>query len=292
MDKLHEQVARSGRPAGSGRRLSAAQEASVRRLVCQHTPDQLDMDYALWSRAAVAELIQVRCGLVLPVRTMGLYLARWGFTPPKSLRRAYEQSPEAVRRWLRHDHPAIAARARAEIHWGDETVLRSDDVCGRRYAPAGHTPAIRVSHRREAAGVICSFTNRGTMRWKRLDGALDAAQLIDFMGRLVKDAPAKVYLILDNLRVHHARPVRAWRAKHASQIEVFYLPRYAPELSPEELLNADLKRAVATGYVDAQQRRSAPRCHRLPAPAAEAARAHLALLRACAGSLCRLSPLF
>ena len=84
----------------------------MRRLVCAHTPDELGLDCALWSRAAVVELIRVRCGIALPVRTMGLYLARWGLTPQKPLRRATEQSPEAVKRWLRHDYPAIAARAR------------------------------------------------------------------------------------------------------------------------------------------------------------------------------------
>jgi hypothetical protein len=76
----------------------------------------------------------------LAVRTMGTYLARWGFTAQKPLRRAYEQDPAAVRRWLRRDYPAIAARAKVEggaIFWGDETGLRSDDVRGRSYAPRG-----------------------------------------------------------------------------------------------------------------------------------------------------------
>jgi hypothetical protein len=60
------------------------------------------------------------------VRTIGTYLARWGFTAQKPLRRAYEQSPKAVRRWLRHDYPALVAQARKErgtIFWGDETGL-------------------------------------------------------------------------------------------------------------------------------------------------------------------------
>ena len=95
--------------------------------------------------------------------------------------------------------------------------------------------------------MICSVTNRGVMRWKILHGVLNAARLIDFMGRLVKDAPAKVFLILDNLKVHHACPVKAWLAERTEQIEVFHLPGLSPELNPEELLNADLKRAVTTG---------------------------------------------
>lgn len=58
------------------------------------------------------------------------------------------------------------------------------------------------------------------------------------------DAGRKVYLIRDNLRVHHSKPVKAWLATNANAIEVFYLPSYSPELNPDEMANADLKRAV------------------------------------------------
>ena len=140
-----------GPEPGHGRFLSAKQEAEARDLIRRHTPDALDLPFALWSRAAVRELIRQRFGVRLAVRTMGTYLARWGFTAQKPLRRAYEQDPAAVRRWLRRDYPAIAAQAKAEggaVFWGDETGLRSDDVRGRGYAPLGRTPVVRVNHKR------------------------------------------------------------------------------------------------------------------------------------------------
>jgi transposase len=236
-----------GRPLGDGRLLSAEQEAEVRRLIADKTPDQLKMPYALWTRTAVAQLIEQRFGVVLAVRTMGLYLKRWGFTPQKPMKKAYEQSPAAVRRWLQEQYPAIAARAKAEgaeIHWGDESGLRSDDVRGRSYAPKGQTPVVRVNHKRHGLSVISTVTNKGQMRWKIFAGALNADILIDFLRRLVKGQDRKLFLILDNLRVHHAKPVKAWLAAHKQQIEVFYLPSYSPELNPDEMANADLKQAV------------------------------------------------
>jgi transposase len=205
------------------------------------------MPYALWTRTAVAQLIEQRFGVVLAVRTMGLYLKRWGFTPQKPMKKAYEQSPAAVRRWLQEQYPAIAARAKAEgaeIHWGDESGLRSDDVRGRSYAPKGQTPVVRVNHKRHGLSVISTVTNKGQMRWKIFAGALNADILIDFLRRLVKGQDRKLFLILDNLRVHHAKPVKAWLAAHKQQIEVFYLPSYSPELNPDEMANADLKQAV------------------------------------------------
>lgn len=242
-------VARPGRPSGSGRALSAQQEREVQRLIRDRTPDQLKMVFALWTRQAVAELIRQRCGTKLAVRTMGLYLARWGFTPQKPMKKAYEQSPAAVKKWLDEEYPVIAACAKlegAEIHWGDETGLRSDDVRGRSYAPQGQTPVIRVNNKRHGLSVISTVTNKGQMRWKAFNGALNSDILIDFLRRLVKDAGRKIYLILDNLRVHHSKPVKAWLAEHKHEIEVFYLPSYSPELNPNELANADLKQAVTT----------------------------------------------
>ncbi|MGQ0530402.1 MAG: IS630 family transposase [Panacagrimonas sp.] len=240
-------IRRLGRKPGTCRLLTVDQEREVQRLIQDRTPDPLKMVYALWTRNAVAELIRERYGIDLAVRTVGLYLSRWGYTPQKPLKKAYEQSPAAVKQWLEQDYPAISRRAKAqgaEIHWGDESGLRSDDVRGRSYAPQGQTPVIRVPNRRHSLSIISSVTNKGQMRWKVFDGALNADILIDFLARLIKGASQKIFLVLDNLRVHHAKPVKTWLAKHAEAIEVFYLPSYSPELNPDEMANADLKQAV------------------------------------------------
>jgi transposase len=242
-------VGERGRSTGDGRTLDAEQEAALRRLICDKTPEQLKMGFALWSRGAVAQLIEQQYGIRMPVRSVGHYLKRWGFTPQKPIKKAYEQRPAEVKAWLEDEYPAIAERAKeegAEIHWGDETGLRSDDVRGRGYAPKGQTPVIRVCSKRENLSLISTVTNQGKVRWMVFDGALNAATLIGFFKRLIKEAQRKLFLILDNLKVHHAKVVRQWLAEHTAQIEVFYLPSYSPELNPDECLNADLKQAVTT----------------------------------------------
>jgi transposase len=236
-----------GRKPDEQRLLDAAQEAEVRGLIRRHAPDEVGLPFALWSRAAVAMLIARRCGVELAVRTVGKYLARWGFTAQKPVRRAWEQDPAAVRRWLRRDYPAIVARAkraRGTIFWGDETGLRSDDVRGRSYAPRGRTPLVRVCHRRAKLSLISAVTNRGELRWMVVDGAVNAPAFIRFLQRLIRDARRKVVLILDRLQAHRARLTRDWLAQHRSEIEVHYLPPYSPELNPDEGVNADLKQAV------------------------------------------------
>ena len=76
------------------------------------------------------------------------------------------------------------------------------------------------------------------------DGTMNSDTLIKFFKRLIKDADKKVYLVLDNLRVHHSKPVKKWVQEHKDQIELFFLPSYSPELNPDEYLNCDLKDGV------------------------------------------------
>src|SRR5919199_2089378 len=226
-----------GPEPGHGRFLDAEQEAETCDLIRRHTPDALDLPFALWSRAAVRELIRQRCGVRLAVRTIGTYLARWGFTAQKPLRRAYEQRPAEVRRWLRQAYPAIVVRAKRAggvIFWGDETGLRSDDVRGRCDTPRGRTPVVRVCHKRAGLSLISAVTNRGELRWMVVDGAVNAPTFIRFLERLIRDARGKVFLIVDRLKAHRARLVRDWLAAHRSEIEVHYLPSYSPELNPDE----------------------------------------------------------
>lgn len=236
-----------GRRLGQGGRLSAQQARRIRRLMTDKLPEQLKLEFALWTRQAVANLIAREYGLVLPIRTVGDYLKRWGMTPQKPAKRAYEQCSKAVQRWLDEGYPAIAARAQAEgavIHWGNESGVRSDSREGRSYAPQGQTPVAPIPARRGRVQMISTVTNGGPMRFMLLTQPMTAQRLIRFLHRLVRSSDRKIFLILDNLRVHHSRLVKAWAAKRSDAIELFYLPSYSPDLNPDEYLNNDLKTRV------------------------------------------------
>ena len=242
-----------GRSAGDGRLLSAQQEASVRRTICDKRPEQLKMEFALWTRGAVMQFVEREFGVRLSIRATGEYLRRWGFTPQKPIKRANEQRPEAVKQWLDQEYPAIERRAKAEggeIHWGDETALVNTDVRGRSYAPRGKTPVtMAVDGTREKLSMISTVTNQGRANWMIIDGAFNHERLIEFLQALVRDGKRrrkKVFIILDNLGVHHCKPVKAWLGEHRLHIEAFFLPSYSPELNPDEMANADIKQAVTT----------------------------------------------
>ncbi len=202
------------------------------------------------------ELIRRRCRVGLAVRSTGTCLARWGFTAPKPVRRACEQDPAAVRRWLRRDYPGIVKRAkqaRGVVAWGDETGLRSDDVRGRSCAPRGRTPAVRVCQKRAKPSLISAVTNRGELRWMVVDGAVNAPAFIRFLRRLVRDARRKVFLVLDRPKAHRARLTRDWLAPSTGR-------RPRPATCPRTARSSIRTRArtpTSSGRSPARRRRAA-----------------------------------
>jgi transposase len=233
-----------GRPKGSGRKLLFHEEQEVKRSLTDRCPDQLKLPFALWSRQAVQALIKEKFGVKMTLQGIGKYLKSWGFTPQKPIRRAYERNDAQVEQWMTEEYPAIAKKAKregAEIHWGDETGLRSDDVHGRSYAPKGKTPVQRVKGTPEKLNMISTVTNRGQLRFMFYKETMTAPLLIKFMKRLIRSSECKIFLILDNLRVHHSKALQVWLTENKTFIEVFYLPSYSPDLNPDELLNSDLK---------------------------------------------------
>jgi len=243
-------IKKRGRTKGSCRTLDPEQEKRLKKAITDKTPDQLKFPFALWTRRAVQQLIQQLFSINMPIRTVGEYLQRWGFTPQKPLRRAYEQNPKLVQKWLDEDYPAIAARAKkedAEINWGDETGLCSDSQHGRSYSPRGKTPAIRLNAKKQRINLISSITNQGKVRFMIYNQTMNSQTFIKFCKRLIKDADKKVFLILDNLRVHHSHIVKDWVEQNKEKIESFFLPSYSPELNPDEYLNCDLKAGVHSG---------------------------------------------
>lgn len=228
--------------------LSLKQERQVQKMITDIMPNQLKLPYALWTRKAVQELIQREFGITLGISTMGTYLRRWGFTPQKPKKKAYEQCSKKVQNWLDEEYPKIKEKAKeekAEIHWGDETGVRNSNQHGRSYAPRGKTPVKLSMSKRFSLNMISTVTNQGKVEFMIYSDRMNAARLILFMEQLIKGKGHKIYLILDNLRVHHSKKVKEWEEEHKEDIELFYLPSYSPEKNPDEYLNCDLKHGLS-----------------------------------------------
>jgi transposase len=229
--------------------LSAAEQAEVVRVMAGHNPDQLELgEGVLWSRAAVRALLLRMFGIALSRQTVGRYLRAWGFSRKKPAKRWAEQDATRVQAWLEREYPAIRARAvreGAKILWADEMGLRAGQTAGTSYAPVGQRAVIAQTGKRFAVNVISAIGNDGTLVFDVFDGSGDEIRFLDFCDKLLAHHPdRKLFVIVDNHSIHKSIAVRLWQEDHP-ELELFFLPPYAPELNPDEYLNNDVHAHVA-----------------------------------------------
>jgi transposase len=237
---------RTGRPEGSGL-LNEEQARHLQHLLDANSPEALGIASPLWSRPAVGALIEKEFGIALADRTVGDYLQRWGYTAKKPSRHSQNQDPEEVRQWLEETYPAIEQRASqegADLYWCDETGRQADQQPGYSYARKGQRATMEVPDSHIRVSQVSAISNEGKVRFMTYTSTMNAALFIVFLGKLVAGASRKIFLIVDRLKAHDAKAVDQWVAEHQEQIELFYLPRYSPELNPDEYLNNDLKGGV------------------------------------------------
>lgn len=235
-----------GRPKGT--QMKPWQCAQIVYLIKNYNPDDLSMPFFLWTRDSVALLILEKFGIKLSKWTVGRYLANWGFSSQKPARKAIEQDPSAIQKWIEIEYPLFQKQAKKEkatIHWGDEMGLRSDHNAGKTYSPIGKTPIVRRSGNRFSCNMISSITNQGKLSFMVFHENFTSEVFLKFLNRLVKQASIhssrKVFLIVDRHRAHRSTLVQKWLANNDKAIRIFYLPSYCPELNPDEFLNQDVK---------------------------------------------------
>lgn len=222
---------RRGRPEGSGTKLLPWQAAQIAQALKDRRPEQLKLPFFLWTREAVALLIERRFGIQVSRWTAGRYLKRWGFTPQKPVRRAWEQNDAAVRRWLKEEYPRLRREAKQEgavIYWGDEMGLRSDHSVGRSYSPKGKTPVIKGAGQRLGCNMISAITNQGALSFMVFKENFTVAVFLRFLRRLIQQSERRVYLIVDGHPAHRAKLVQAWLEKHSERIRMVRLPGLQP----------------------------------------------------------------
>jgi len=238
---------RSGRPLGSGRFLSDEQSQRICHLLDAKLPEDLGIPSTLWNRRAVQALIHKEFQIDLALRTVGKYLARWGYTSKKPARQARKQDPEQVRKFQQETYPKIqeqAVKEDAEILFADETGTNADHHPGYSYARKGKRARMAVPRPHIRVNQISALGIQGTLGFMSYKGRFTAAVFLRFLEHLIKDAKRKILLIVDQLQAHKTAEVEDWLKAHKDKIELFYLPTYSPELNPVEYMNNHMKGEV------------------------------------------------
>jgi transposase len=250
LSALHSRPA-TGRP----RSLTPRQEQQVFRWVNGRDPRQYGLDFGLWTRSLVAELIERNFDIRLGVTAVGALLAKLGLTPQKPLQRAYQRDPAAIEKWQREQFPAIARQAKAsggEIYFWDESGFRADAVHGRTWGRKGQTPVVERPGQRQSISAASAVNARGAFWYCTYEGGLNAELFVTLLRKMMRHRSKPVHLVVDGLPAHKTALVKAYVVSTDGMLTLHFLPGYAPELNPDELVWSHMKR---TGVARAPLRR-------------------------------------
>ena len=238
-----EESFKVGRAPGAKPKLSVKQVEKLRSLVVGKDPRQLRFDFALWTRDMVRTLIMDRFGVQMSRQGVSNLLKRMGLSPQRPLVRAYEQDPEAVKRWKSEEYPKIAAaakKARAQILFCDEAGVRTDHHAGTTWGEIGRTPIVRGTGQRRSLNMISSVSARGELHFC-FAGRVNSDTFIEYLQKLLHDIPGKIFLVLDGHSAHKSAKTRQFVASTKGRLQLFYLPPYSPELNPDEWVWHNIK---------------------------------------------------
>ena len=236
---------RSTKGTGRPRTLTPRQESQVFRWVNGRDPRQYGLDFGLWTRTIVAELIEKKFGIVLGVTAVGELLARLGLTPQKPLQRAYQRDPDAIDRWQKETFPAIAKQAKAEgaeIFFWDESGFRADTVHGKTWGVRGQTPVVHRPGQRQSISAASAVNANGAFWFCTYEGGLSAELFVELLKEMMKYRRKPVHLVLDSLPAHKTALVKNYVASTDGRLTLHFLPGYAPDLNPDELVWSHVKR--------------------------------------------------
>lgn len=236
---------RSKRATGRPRTLTATQEFQVFRWVNGKNPKQYGFDFGLWTRKIVRELVLQRFGLSLSLASIGALLARQGLTPQKPLQRAYQRDPQAIERWVSETYPAIARKAKrtkAEIFFWDESGFRADAVHGKTWGARGHTPVVHRPGQRQSISAASAVNSKGAFWFETYEGGLTGELFVTLLKNMMSERDRPVHLVIDGLPAHKKSVVKQYVAETGGQLTLHFLPGYAPDLNPDELVWSHAKR--------------------------------------------------
>jgi transposase len=236
---------RSRKGTGRPRTLTSKQEQQLFRWISGKDPRQHGFDFGLWTRLVVRKLIADKFGANLGVTAVGKLLAKLGLTPQKPLKRAYERDPAAIEAWKNDTYPSIARQAKkrgAEIYFWDESGFRADVVQGTTWGVQGQTPIVAVPGQRQSVSAASAVNARGGFWFATYKGGMSAELFVEMLKALMLRRKKPLYLILDSLPAHKAKIVQEYVASTKGRLELHFLPGYAPELNPDELVWNHMKR--------------------------------------------------
>ena len=231
------QALKEGRRSGRPRKVSGEVMRWLYRAITLGDPRQYKFEFCLWTLAIIRQMLRREHGIELSKSAVSRLLGQLGLSPQRPIYRSYKQRPRELRRFLKETFPGLqelARRTGAVIFFVDEASVRSDAHRGATWGKIGETPVVQDSGDRFSLRLISAVSPRGDMRFAAFEGSMTGARFVEFVDKLRQDVKRPLIIIADNASYHRSQPLQDYVANSHGQVVVENLPRYAPELNPDE----------------------------------------------------------
>lgn len=249
--KLQEEQ-RSGRP----RKVSGEVIQWLYQAITLGDPRQFQLAFCLWTLGIIRVVLKKEKGVELSKSAVCRLLQQMGLSPQRPLYRSYKQDPKELEKYLGRTFPKLRRLARrigAEIYFVDECAVRSDHHRGTTWGAVGQTPVVEDSGDRFGLKLISAVSPRGDMRFAVIEGRMNSDKFIGFLKKLHADAGQPIIVIADNASYHSSGKVQKFAAESDQAIYLGHLPKYAPELNPDEQVWNHAKARLAKLFIDSAE---------------------------------------
>jgi len=208
------------------------------------TPEAFGYDTQLWTCEILTELLRERFWVYVKSPTVNQHLKKIGLSYQKPRYRPLEQDDDEVERFLNEKFPKIqelAIKIGADIGFEDESGIDLRQHSGRTWGAVGETPEVSVTGKRGNYNVLSVVTKDGKLQFSIKDQAINSDVYIDFLKQLLRDRERPLILLADRASFHKSKKVRDFVRLHRDKIRIYFLPKYSPELNPDEQVWEEIK---------------------------------------------------
>ena len=247
---------REGRRSGRPSKVSGPVLRWLYKAITMGDPTQYQFEFCLWTLAIIRQMLRREKRIELSKSAVSRLLTQIGLSPQRPIYRSYKQRPRELKKYLDERFPelkALAQRTGAVIFFVDEAAVRSDAHRGTTWGRIGQTPVVADSGDRFSLRLISAVSPRGDMRFSSFQGAMNGERFVEFVSRLRKDVGRPIIVIADNASYHKSGPVQDYVKEQSGDVIIEHLPRYAPELNPDEQVWNHAKNRLGKLFIATKQ---------------------------------------
>lgn len=231
-------------PPGAEALITIEIDEWLKQTVLTYTPVDFGYDTNLWTCAVLGQLLEQKFNISVSNSTVSFHLNKMGLSCQKPEYQDSKRNEDEIEHFLKDKFPRIqrvAQKMGADIAFEDEAGVGIMTRHGRTWGLSGKTPVVKVSMLRGGYNVLSAVTAQGELNYSIQDTTINSERYIEFLQELIQNRERPLILLMDHAAIHNSKLVRNYVRAHRTKLRVFFLPKRAPELNPDEQVWNEVK---------------------------------------------------